>query len=83
MYIFNDFGSFSIFGVVQHGHFDVLNRIMFPQIFTNSMKRADKMIVIFDGHVLEDEFSFPFRSPIIPYNGVGYFFIVDETTEED
>ena len=47
------------------------------------MKRTDKVIVILHSHVLEDEFSFPFRCPVISHYAVADFFFLKESSQKD
>ena len=47
------------------------------------MERTDKVIVVFDCHVLEHKFSLSFACPVIPDDRVSDFFVVDEAPQEN
>lgn len=81
--IFNNFVTFFIFRIFINYNFNVVNWIVFPQIFAELMERADEMVEILDCHILKDEFSRFLASPIIAYNWICNFLIIQEPSQKE
>ncbi len=81
--IFDNFVSFFIFRIFINYNFNVVNWIVFPKILAELMERANEMVKILDCHILKDELSRFLASPIIAYNRICNFLIIQESSEKE